>query len=692
MRRLSYWSVVALLVAGLCAARPAVPAAMVDDGRTIAPEKTAGAPETSEEAAAQSSQEGEAGEMPEIEVEVVGRRWGEQVVPALVPSTGEVVSTISAEEIESIGESTVADTVQFLPGVQVVRQGRLFERLITVRGGSVPTVLLDGVQISAASGGFNSGFANRALYSIPLSMIERIEVIRSNSSLIYGPQAIAGGVINLITKKGSAPARFQPSLEAGSYGKVEEGISFFDGTDDTSVALALQRDVADSNLEFGGQRLSHIYFRSDRTFGNGDTARLFLLTNDGERRLDVWSQEFQTIAKRPPVYWQLDPWRERFGSFTFTHPLSGSSAGLDMVLWWRNRFFQQDSYAGPLAPPKKPGTTVATDTKDDTLGASLFWRQTLGLSHHLRAGVQWYRLNGYEQNTQVAADKVSLVQAPATDTDYELTGYFAQDEWTLSPRTRFAWGGRYETPKDRDHAFVYALGLEHTMSDRTSLSARFGTGVEFPTYDQLASDPTLKDKTSQNLDIGVDHVLRANLLGRVCWFRTAIENEFITYLKEGGDPANSADYLTTQADQTTSGYEVEVQGGSNVFQWYVNWTRLTRDVERTPVIGDQPLQLAIPPDSSINFGVRLRPNPRMRLSLTHRYVSDYIARARYFSGGWPIGAYQVSNLTLSYRAGRGWNISAGLNNLFAREYETQPGFPMPGRNWVFGVTRELEAP
>ncbi len=38
----------------------------------------------------------------------------------------------------------------------------------------------------------------------------------------------------------------------------------------------------------------------------------------------------------------------------------------------------------------------------------------------------------------------------------------------------------------------------------------------------------------------------------------------------------------------------------------------------------------------------------------------------------------------------GWDISAGLNNLFDEQYETQPGFPMPGRNWVFGLTHTAE--
>jgi len=647
-------------------------------------------PAAAEGQARQSSEETtgkETEETPEIEVEVIGKKWGEQVVPALVPSTGEVVSAISSEEIENLGEQTVVDTIAFLPGVQVVRQGRKFERLVFVRGGFVPTVLIDGAQISAASGGFNSGFANRALYSIPLSAIERIEVIRSSSSLIYGPQALAGGVINLVTKNGNPPSRVELSVEAGSYGNWRETLSHFNGNEKRGVAFVAEREIGDSDLEFGGKRLDHLFLKTNRTFDNGDALKFFALNTDGSRRLDVWSQEFQEVAHRGPVYWSFDPWHERLASLSYSHNLKAPGAGLDLVLWTRDRKYRNLYWEGPISP--RPGSDLYNDTEDDSIGASFFWRQPAGANHLLRSGAQWYRLNGFEQDTAFDASTGLPVPKPRTPTDYELTGYFLQDEWTLGPKTQLFWGGRYETPKDRDDALVYSLGLERELARETRCYARFGTGVEFPTYDQLASDPTLEDRESQNLDVGVDHRFGDSLAARIGYFRIAIQNDFITYLRPDGDPANSSDYLTTQADQTTYGYELELQGGSRRLQWFTNWTRLARDVARTPEIGGQPLQLAIPPDSTFNFGVRWSPRERTKVSISHRHVSHYIARARYFSGGWPIDAYSVSNLSASHEFGDGWSLRATVDNLFDEDYETQPGYPMPGRNYCASVAKTI---
>src|SRR6266404_6652200 len=63
---------------------------------------------------------------------------------------------------------------------------------------NLPTlVLIDGQRVVTSA---LSGAQAVDLNSIPLSMIERIEVLKDGASAIYGSDAI-GGVINIITKK-----------------------------------------------------------------------------------------------------------------------------------------------------------------------------------------------------------------------------------------------------------------------------------------------------------------------------------------------------------------------------------------------------------------------------------------------------------------------------------------------------------
>ena len=77
-----------------------------------------------------------------------------------------------------------------------------------------------------------------AIQNIPLSQIERIEIVRGPASSLYGQDGI-GGVIQIFTKKGKKG--FHPYVSAG-YGRyktkeVAAGVSA--GNDSTSFALNL---------------------------------------------------------------------------------------------------------------------------------------------------------------------------------------------------------------------------------------------------------------------------------------------------------------------------------------------------------------------------------------------------------------------------------------------------------------------
>ena len=77
-----------------------------------------------------------------------------------------------------------------------------------------------------------------AIQNIPLSQIERIEIVRGPASSLYGQDGI-GGVIQIFTKKGKKG--FHPYVSAG-YGRYKTkemaaGVSA--GNDSTSFALNL---------------------------------------------------------------------------------------------------------------------------------------------------------------------------------------------------------------------------------------------------------------------------------------------------------------------------------------------------------------------------------------------------------------------------------------------------------------------
>ena len=108
------------------------------------------------------------------------------------------VTTISPEEIERAGSSSLPELLQRQPGVEISNLGGPGKvSTLSLRGTSSThsIVLIDGMRVGAATSGFS------AIEHIPLSQIEKIEILRGPASSLYGQDAI-GGVIQIFTKKG----------------------------------------------------------------------------------------------------------------------------------------------------------------------------------------------------------------------------------------------------------------------------------------------------------------------------------------------------------------------------------------------------------------------------------------------------------------------------------------------------------
>lgn len=114
------------------------------------------------------------------------------------------MTVISPEEIQNKGAVTLADALEGLPGVSVVRyNGRSGAAYVFLNGTDQVVMLIDGVRINSVQGvASGTGGVNLNGYGINAETIERIEVMRGGGSSLYGADAV-GGVIQIFTKAGS---------------------------------------------------------------------------------------------------------------------------------------------------------------------------------------------------------------------------------------------------------------------------------------------------------------------------------------------------------------------------------------------------------------------------------------------------------------------------------------------------------
>lgn len=130
---------------------------------------------------------------------------------------------ISSEEIKRSGHASLADLLQRQRGIEITRNGGPGNTTsVFIRGAENKQniVLIDGVRVGSST----TGGANWA--NIPLSQVDRIEIVYGPLSSMYGSDAI-GGVVQIFTKQGEGSFTPAVMVGAGSFGtrQVEAGIA-----------------------------------------------------------------------------------------------------------------------------------------------------------------------------------------------------------------------------------------------------------------------------------------------------------------------------------------------------------------------------------------------------------------------------------------------------------------------------------
>lgn len=168
----------------------------------------------------------------------VGERVALDVILQIGPLTEQVVVSAAATELpgsqvgasvtvldqnllQSLNKPDVLEALRLVPGVQVVQTGqRGGTTSLFVRGGNANfnKVLIDGVPANDIGGGFD--FAN-----LPITGIERVEILRNPNSVLYGADALTS-VVNITTRRGTSRVpELSFAIDGGNLGTMRQDLS-----------------------------------------------------------------------------------------------------------------------------------------------------------------------------------------------------------------------------------------------------------------------------------------------------------------------------------------------------------------------------------------------------------------------------------------------------------------------------------
>ena len=138
-----------------------------------------------------------------------------------INQTGKIVTVITRQEIENLHPASIDDLLKYVSGIDIQTRGNQgVQADISLRGGTFDqsAILLNGINITNPHTGHYS-------LDIPLNVedIERVEIIRGPSAIVYGASAFSGG-INIITKKNINKA-LSLKAEGGEHGYINSELS-----------------------------------------------------------------------------------------------------------------------------------------------------------------------------------------------------------------------------------------------------------------------------------------------------------------------------------------------------------------------------------------------------------------------------------------------------------------------------------
>ena len=235
--------------------------------------------------------------MGEVVVTAAGRSQAVKLAPASI-------GVITEEQLRARHLVTFDQAFDEMPGVVVTRSSGANVQAFSIRGasevagggiGNRVLLLIDGrPALSPESGG--------ALWNlVPLSSIERIEVVRGAYSSLYGSSAM-GGVVNVITRKPGNEPETRLRLNYGAYDRAPRSTEYSRYNDFYSIDLSRSRSFKKWSYLVDGSWKSDDGHREKTGF---DLYNLYTKTtwNPAPNHSLQWSANVNRMISDAPATW-----------------------------------------------------------------------------------------------------------------------------------------------------------------------------------------------------------------------------------------------------------------------------------------------------------------------------------------------------------------------------------------------------
>ena len=542
------------------------------------------------------------------------------------------VVVLDRAAIEASTGRTLTEVLARSAGIQMTATGGAGSLSgIFIRGTETrhTILLIDGVRYGTATAGLPN------LDSLPLDMVERIEVLKGPGSALYGSDAV-GGVVQVFLRKGVTGFSPSAALTLGSYGFTQLSAGLAGGDGPLSYAIGVQKmqnkgfSATNSKVAFGS-------YNDDKDSFKQDALNLSLAYQINPN----WKIDAGALYADGVTNYDDGPDNAAKTSVR-TQTLRAGVEGR-VLSNWKTQLRTSQSV------DKSVGLEGAyLPSKFNTTQNQLTWQNDIDTA----VGVV---LVGAEQLTQKVDSSTiyDVSQRTVNSVFAGLNGNSGSHSWQANVR------------RDSNSQFGASTtgfaGYGYKISPAWRVKASYGTSFAAPSFNQLYypgfSNPDLQPETGRNLDIGVTYSENGQTVKLV-----RFDNKIRGFITNTTTPDNIP-------RARIDGWSLAYDGAFGAFNLHA-----TAD--------------ALNPRNELTGNV-----------LPRRAKNQFSLGADYRMGAWTFGgsllnvgsrfddvknktelaSYMTADVVANYNVSKDLQVQIKVNNLADKVYETAYGYNQAGR-------------
>ncbi len=546
------------------------------------------------------------------------------------------VTIITREEIVKSQAISISDILHGVPGLDVTNNGGLGQNTsIFMRGTESDhiLVLINGIKVGSATTG------SMAFEHLPISQVERIEIVRGPRSSLYGSEAI-GGVIQIFTRHSKKP-HVESSISIGADNTYRVTTGFSGSKQDNWLSLYVDHLKSDGFNAFKGNAFTN------EPDADGYETESFS-TNFGHNFADKGSISAHMLRTKGNT--QFDS--SFNNSADFTQQVIGVKADYIANDWWLLNLNVGES----------------RDKFDETPQSYFHTTRTVYSLQNNFSLTNHELILGYEEQTDDVASHTAYTIDSITN-----KGIFAEYQTNFGS-TDLLVGFRKDDNEQFGEHTTKNISLGYALSSKVRFIASYGTAFKAPSFNELYfpdyGNPILVPEESESYEIG--------LIGSRQYYNWSI-NAYKTKIDK---------LIATNFAAATNSYyadninKANITGMDGAISWHQNnWEFNTKVSWLKPEDDTTGNLLPRRAEKSINVELAERHgSARLGVNLlvqSHRY--DDAGNTRRLAG------YGIVNLTGEYNFTKSWVLKMRVENILGKDYETAYAYNTPDQFWFLSI-------